>query len=183
MLKIQRHGSEFTVTNPANGKQEEMVNIVFIEEGRSGAQAGLSDSSDFLDLVVGKSTGLSQTRTHTQPVKRATIGDFPVGKTFETGHINRELYTTPQMRGQENVSPRMIDGQPTYFKTWLSDTPKPDVDRRISINIVADKMPELFIGARPSAAQVKITKLVAQPSYAQTSEAVPEAQGTLLTEA
>lgn len=171
MITVKSHNGISIVKNPAKpGEQTRMVNVVFQEEGRGGASESISASGAFLDTIMGKQTGLHMTRTHTQPVLETTIGDFPVGKTIENGFINRELYSTPQLRQQESVPARMIDGRPTYFKTWLSNQPSSDVDRRISNDILVDKNPDLFFKARVGGAEVvRVTAPVeVEPIHAET---------------
>lgn len=133
MLKVISHGAKIRVKNPARANEEtDMINVVFQEEGRSGGDTTMSSSSAFLSKVAGGiSVGLTNVRTHTHPVKADQIGAFPVGADIP-GYINRAMYSTPQMRQQESVYSRMIDGKPTYFKTWLEEVPKDDIDHRMS---------------------------------------------------
>lgn len=138
MIRVLRHGDTIAVTNPATGDEQTMINVVFIEEGRSGANAALAGSSDLLSKLVGEDVGLEQFRVHTQPILATKIQHFPVDATFP-GHINRGLYSTPQMRQQIDKEARMIDGLPTYFTTWLSEKAEEDVDKR-DRNPVANPM-------------------------------------------
>lgn len=157
MLKVLRHGNSITVKNPITLQESHMINVVFTEEGRSGADATMSATNNFLDKIVGETTGLGQTRVHTQPVLASTIDKFPVGKEIE-GHINRELFSTPQIRQHMGVAPRMVSGRPTYFKTWLSDEALPDVDFRLDNDVIADKNPDLIFSAKVGAAEVQVTE-------------------------
>lgn len=156
MIRVLKHGNKITVTNPVTGAKTTMINVVFAEDGRTGADVSMSNSSSFLDRVLGKQIGLPQTRVHTHPVIEDAIGDFPVGKELSGGHINRELYSTPQLRQQSEVPARMIDGKPTYFKTWISDSILPDVDKRISSDVLAAHAPDIFFKSKVGAAEVVI---------------------------
>lgn len=153
MLKVQRHGSKTRVRNPATGEWQDMVNIVFVEEGRDGAVGSISNSSKFLDRVLGKQTGLRQLRTHTQPVLASEADDFPIGKEIE-GHINRVLYSQPQMRQQQNVVGRMVDGKPTYFITELDQVSKDDRDERVKNETLALINPQILRDAGVGVAEV-----------------------------
>lgn len=160
MIKVQRHGNKISVRNPITGKETTMVVIVFVEQGRSGGDSEMSDSSLFLDSLVGGKTGLDSIRTHSHPVREDQAAKFEVGKEFP-GHINRKLYTTPQLRSQENVESRMIDGQPTYFKTFISDTAQPDVDLRVSNDALMSARPDLLFKSRVGGTDVRIIEAVA----------------------
>jgi len=145
IVKVHRHGDTFATMNPATGEWQEMVNVVFVEEGRQGVNRTLSDTSDYLSQMMGEDVGLKNTRTHTQPVKKEAIdkGLFPVG--FEMpGYINREMYSTPQMANQQDKIPRVVDGKITYFKTSIEATPKDDADYRIAVANV-DIVPQELI--------------------------------------
>lgn len=154
MIKILRHGALIVVSNPVDGSEQTLRNIVFVEEGRAGADRTLSDSNAFLNKLMGKQVGLSQLRTHTQPVLVSEVGAFVVGREFQ-GHINREMHSTPQMRQQEDVGARLIDGKPTYFKTWLDGTMKDDVDYRMSNETLVSIAPQFLLRARIGGAIVK----------------------------
>jgi hypothetical protein len=133
MIKVLDHGAKTRIKDPVTGKWNEMINVRFIEEGRSGGNVQMSESTSFLDSVMGEQTGLATRRIHTHPVLASKIDLFPVGKTLP-GHINRNLYSTPQLRQQEGVDARMIDGKLTYFTTYLSSKPEADRDSRWSIS-------------------------------------------------
>jgi hypothetical protein len=120
MIKVLRHGNRIEVTNPVTGEKSDLTNVTFVEEGRGGANMALTESSNFLDALIGEATGIPQQRVHTQPVKTSLIDKFKVGMEIPNAHINRELHSLPQMRQQESVPARLIDGKPTYFKTYLS---------------------------------------------------------------
>src|SRR5687768_15318960 len=100
MVKVHEHGNVYEVQNPLTKQWTRMINVIFIEEGRSGANKGLSDTSDFLSKLVGQQVGLDQIRTHTHPVKADLIGSFPIGMEMD-GFINREMYSVPQMNSQQ----------------------------------------------------------------------------------
>lgn len=169
MIKVQRHGRSFAVKNPATGKETDMINIVFVEEGRKGANSSLSGSSNFLSSVIGEDIGLEQTRTHTHPVLLKAIGKFPVNKEFP-GHINRELHSIPQMRQQEGIEARAIDGRPTYFKTWIEEKAVDDVDKRMSNELLLSVSPALVFNARAGGAEVRILSEAAELNLDQLVE-------------
>lgn len=154
MIKVIKHGNKNIIVNPSNGQETEVINVVFAEEGRKGGNGLMSDTSAFLDRVAGESTGLSQIRVHTHPVRADKIGYFPVGKTMP-GHINRSMYSTPQLTQQENVSSRMIDGRPTYFTTYISDSPEEDRDLRMSNEVLLHVNPNGFLTSRVGSAEVR----------------------------
>lgn len=158
-IKVLRHGDTIAVTNPVTGKEQVMVNVTFMEEGaRGGADAQMSETSDFLSEIVGQEVGLQTLRIHTHPVLRDKIELFPVGSNFP-GFINRGMYSTPQLRQQENVAPRMIDGRPTYFKTWIGRAAEADVDKRIDNDVLVDKSPGSVFGAQIGATQSRVVSI------------------------
>ena len=125
-----------------------MVNVTFVEEGRQGANHQVADTSALLDRLIadelgGDTTGLRQLRIHTQPIREDKIHLFPIGREFNA-FITRALYSTPQLRQQEHVRPRMIDGRPTFFLTWLADNQEDDKDNRLSNDVLASIHPEYF---------------------------------------
>lgn len=139
MVTVFGHGDTFATKDPSTQAWTEMINVVFIEKGRDGVNKTLSDSSRALAEVTGVGDmGLDNTRTHTQPVKSDKIGEFPIGKEFDL-HINREMWSVPQMANQENKVPRIIEGKLTYFKTSLSRIPEEDKDYR-TINVPTEEM-------------------------------------------
>lgn len=127
MLKILRHGALRRVSNPSDGSETLLRTVVFQEEGRTGANLTLASSTNFLNNLLGRNVGLKTTRTHSQPVLDSEIGLFPVGQTIP-GHINRKIFSVPQMDQQENVEPQMVNGKPVFFVTYLDDEIKDDVD-------------------------------------------------------
>jgi hypothetical protein len=131
MIKVLRHADTISVQNPVTGVWQDMVNVVFSEEGREGANKSMSETSDYLSQLVGQQAGLSQIRVHTHPVNKELIdgGQFAVGSEWP-GHINRELHSNAQMNNQVDRAPRMIDGLPTYFKTKIGPNPEEDKDYR-----------------------------------------------------
>lgn len=156
MLKVLRHGNKTSVKNPIDGTFQEMVNVVFIEEGRSGGNSSMSDTSSFLSKISGGGdVGLATQRTHTHPVKADKIDLFPLGKKFP-GHINRRLFSTPQIRQQENVYSRMVDGKPTYFVTEIGEVEKEDLDLRMSNDTLVQISPDYFRNTRTGTAEVNI---------------------------
>lgn len=180
MLRVIRHGNKISVTNPANGSVSEMTNVVFQESGRSGAISSMSGSSDFLSRITGQNVGLDQVRIHTHPVKSDKIDLFPVGKEIP-GHINRTLYSTPQLRQQENVYSRMVDGKPTFFTTSLDENELPDRDLRMDNSDLAKVSPESFKKTRVGAAETTIIEQainLALSNEEEEAETVGAAAGT-----
>jgi hypothetical protein len=157
MIKVKEIGDFVNVQNPTNGEWTKMINVVFTEEGRAGANSAMAETNAFLNAVLGEQTGLSQVRTHTQPLLPHAAEKLKVGDELP-GHINRELYSTPQLNQQQGVDARMVDGQPTYFVTKIEQEPKDDVDRRMDINIIAQHNPSAIFNARVGVANVKREK-------------------------
>lgn len=157
-IKVLKHGRRETVANPVNGEKTEMITVVFTEEGRSGGNAQMSDTSAFLSQLTGTNSGLDNIRVHTHPVKAELIDKFPVGKTL-AGFINRNLYSTPQTRQQEAVRPRMIDGRPTFFTTYISANAEKDRDLRVSNEALMRSNPEYFFSATTSTALVEVLEV------------------------
>jgi hypothetical protein len=174
MVKVLRHGNTIRVKDPATGKTTVLTDVTFVEEGRSGANKSLSTSNDVFSQLFGRNMGLDQRRTHTQPFKQEELINFPVhqdfggesDKTFPF-YINRTMYSTPQMRQQVNVAPRMIDGKPTYFTTAIEAIPAEDADKRDSAEITAKLRPQLWDNAIVGTAEVEILELV-QPTQTRS---------------
>lgn len=162
MVRVFRHGNRIVVTNPVDPAiKTTMVNVTFVEIGRRGANHQVSDTSALLDRLIAdelremglETSGLDQFRIHTQPVRAEVVErSFPVGRQFDAW-INRSLYSVPQLRQQqvntltgEPIRPRMIDGKPTFFLTNMEETPKDDVDARLSNDVLAAIHPEYFSG-------------------------------------
>jgi len=157
MIKVLRHGNRTSTQNPANPTQYTgVITVVFIEEGRPGANEDLARGSDLLSQAVGVPSGLPQVRTHSHPVLATAIGEYPVGKEFPGLFINRKLYSNPQMRQQAEVDARMINGQPTYFVTVIDNKQLPDEDNRLDKNTMARLAPHHFQSARAGAALVNV---------------------------
>lgn len=145
MVEVLRHGDTFVTQDPSTKEWTEMINVVFIEKGRSGVNRTLSESSRVLAEVAGvENVGLDNTRTHTQPVRSDMVKEFPVGTQLPL-HINREMWSTPQMANQEDKVPRIVDGKVTYFKTDLSKTPEEDKDYRTVSLSTTDMVPQELI--------------------------------------
>lgn len=162
MIKVLRHGNTISVQNPVTLEWTEMINVTFIEEGRGGADKGMTETTKFLESITGdQNVGLNQVRIHTHPVMAEKIGLFPVGTEFP-GHINRGLFSTPQIRQQVDKDPRIIDGKPTYFKTWISARPEEDTDLRMDNNVLAGVRPSAVFGGFVSAANVKLVSTNSQ---------------------
>lgn len=164
MIKVIAYGDRILVPNPAKpGQQTEMVNVTFSEEGRPGANQSLSESSDFLSRIAGVQTGLDQLRVHTQPIQVNAVAKFPLGFEIPSLFINRKLFSTPQMRKQENVAPRTIEGRPTYFTTEISDAKKEDVDLRLSNEAIINAQGSILFAARVGATEVRVVR-AAEPA-------------------
>lgn len=154
MIKVLRHGNLSNVENPVTGEITEMITVVFAEEGRVGADKGMSETSAFLSQITGEEVGLNQVRIHSHPVRADKIGFFPIGMEMP-GHINRGLFSTPQIVQQVDKDPRLIDGKPTYFKTWISDKMEEDVDMRMDNNVLMQMNPNSIFGSAVGAARVQ----------------------------
>lgn len=143
MLRIIRHGDELRVQDPVTGQWNDMINVVFMEEGRDGADKGMSDTTAFLTEIAGEQVGITQRRVHTHPVLRSAIanGKFAVDTTIP-GHVNRELYTTAQMANQVGRPPRILNGRYTYFKTLISRVPEDDKDFRVPFEVQDNYVPQ-----------------------------------------
>lgn len=159
MLTVQRHGNRISVENPVTHVKTEMINVIFVEEGRSGAISAMSGSSEFLSRITGASVGLEQLRVHTHPIKADKIDLFPVGKQLP-GHINRKLFSTPQINQQVNVQSRMVEGKPTYFTTFLDEVLKADEDYRMDNADLVKVNPDYFKNSRIGTANVEILEAV-----------------------
>lgn len=180
MITVQRYGNRIIVRNPVNGQDNTMLNVVFVEEGRGGADAGMTESANHLSRITGETVGLSQLRVHTQPILESKIHLFEIGKQFP-GYINRGLYSTAQLKRQTDpdVEFRMLDGRPTYFKTWISDTPRPDADFRVSNEVLMTADPAKFMRARVRTAQVATIEYAALPPGAQPLPGAEAVQGVV----
>lgn len=154
MITVQRHGQKRIIVNPANPKEVTVeIPVTFIEEGRGGLNSNLTQSGDLLSEFAGAQVGLNQFRTHTFPVREDQIGKFKVGTELPF-FINRTLTSTPQMRQQENVDARMIDGKLTFVSTRLSRTAEPDEDLRTSLEVMSRINPDAVRRATTGTAQV-----------------------------
>lgn len=180
MIKVLRHGNTISVQNPVTGEWTQMINITFVEEGRAGADKGMSETSAFLSAITGENVGLSQLRTHTHPVVAEKVGLFPIGKEFP-GHINRGMFSTPQIRQQLDKEARIIDGRPTYFKTWIEDRPQDDVDMRIATDVMAAALPSSMFSSNVGAAKVRVDETRREGPQGTTSNT--DTQGTTYTPA
>lgn len=150
MVRVQAHGAKTRIQNPSTGEMQDAINVRFIEEDRQGGGANphLSKSTAVLSQAVGKQVGLPGVRVHTQPILLSQIGEFPVGREFPNLFINRTLYSTPQMEQQEGTAARMLDGQPTYFATFIDTSASEDEDKRLDPSVVAQIDVGLFTNAR-----------------------------------
>lgn len=139
MLTVSRISDPYTTENPVTKEKQRLVNVVFIEKGRGTANRGLDQSSQYLSSLIGEQIGLQGIRSHTEPVLEKFVSKFKVHKEFggiseETfpGHIIREMHSMPVISQQEGKPPQNVDGQPTYFKTTISQNIEDDKDFRIS---------------------------------------------------
>lgn len=164
MIRVLRHGNTISVQNPVTGEWQNMINVTFIEEGRGGADKGMTETTAFLSSVTGEEVGLNQVRIHTHPVLADKIGHFPIDTEFP-GHINRGLFSQPQIRQQVDKDPRIVDGKPTYFKTWISNKPEEDVDMRMDNNVLASMKPSAVFGSNVQAANVRVLESAQQKGF------------------
>lgn len=142
MVRVESISQPEGVRNPQNGQVTPMVKIRFIESGgRAGINKSLSDTSDFLSRAMGENVGLEIIRTHTHAVLAEKAHLFSVGQEI-AGFINRELFSEGQMRQQEGVEGRMIEGKLTYVTTKMEDLAKDDLDHRKDEALVAQMNPE-----------------------------------------
>lgn len=148
MIKVTKHGRREQVLNPSTGVWQDMTVVTWQEYGRGTTNKQLSNTSDYLSSLVGENVGFEGVRTHSQLVPTDKLKLFPVDKDFP-GHINRILWSEPQMGQQENVDAQIVDGKPTYFTTVISGRPEEDVDMRVSLELIYSKNPSaLFNGSR-----------------------------------
>lgn len=165
MIKVLRHGNTISVQNPVTGEWQNMINVTFIEEGRGGADKGMTETTAFLSSITGEEVGLNQVRIHTHPVIADKIGHFPLGAEFP-GHINRGMFSTPQIRQQVDKDPRIVDGRPTYFKTWISNKAEDDVDMRMDNNVLAQMKPSAVFASNVQAANVRVLESAQEKGFA-----------------
>jgi hypothetical protein len=156
MLKVLRHGNTIEVQNPVTGEWNQMINVTFIEEGRGGADKAMSETTKFLADITGDAgVGLNQVRIHTHPIMSDKIGLFEIDKEFP-GHINRGLFSTPQIQQQVDKPARIVDGKPTYFKTWISEKAEDDQDLRVDNNVLLASNPAKLFQSQVGAANVRV---------------------------
>lgn len=155
MVTVTGHGKRFQSQNPAKPVEWTWQRVViFTEEGRIETGRSINRSSAALSAVLRKAIGLKTVRTHSQPIPEDQMGDFQVG-TVHNLFINRALYSTAQMRAQENVTARMYEGNMTFFVTELGTTQLDDRDERLSKETAAKLAPEQFFSARTTVANVR----------------------------
>jgi hypothetical protein len=153
-VKVLSHNDRTSIVNPVNGQVSNMVNVTFIEEGRKGAIDSLASSSDALSDVLGVQMGLTTLRVHTQAIPESELGRVQIGAVIDGLHINRKMFSTPQLPQQVGRAPRMVEGRPTFFTTSLDKTVKDDDDLRISNEALAKIAPWLFTDANVGATKV-----------------------------
>lgn len=157
MIKVLKHLGIIEIDNPAKpGQKTQARKVVFIEEGRGGADQGMNATNEFLSQVTGTKVGLTQVRTHTHPIPLDQMEYFAVGTEFP-GYINRELYSTAQLRAQVGVAARNLQGKSTFFKTTIGSEPLPDQDFRFkTVDANAEFAPETLANSRIGVANVKV---------------------------
>lgn len=154
MVTVTSLGQKRKIQNPANLSEWTEVQIVtFQERGRSGANNSMAESTDALNKVLGVQTGLDTVRTHSHPVRIEVAQGLSVGKEMPL-FINRKMYSLPQLEQQVGAAPRMVNGRPTYFLTYLSDTAQADEDLRLKTEELIAINKDAFSNSRVSAAQV-----------------------------
>jgi hypothetical protein len=169
-VKVLRHGDIRDIKNPVTGKTTRMQNIVFVEEGRTGAVKGMSESTDILNEIAGEQTGLNLLRIHTHPVLVDAVKHYPVGRIIEGVFINRSMWSEAQIRQQAGAIPRMVDGEPTFFTTALSKTPKEDVDmRKTTDQVLKIQGAGAYNNARVQVAQVDLVEAAETAGYGNDS--------------
>lgn len=168
-FEVLKHGALEDSYAPQTGKPTRGRKVTFLEKGRGGAKQTLVDSTNYLNSLTGKQTGLELFRTHTQFIREEELGDFPVGKKFQ-GFINRKMTSLPEMGQQENVLPQRIDGRPTYFQTYLWGTMEEDIDLRMTNEQLIQLKPELILNAITSRARVDIIDEQPTPVLAEVEE-------------
>lgn len=176
MIKVFKHGPIVAIKNPATGKETITQRVTFIEEGRGGANSEMSETTDFLNMVVGAETGLKTVRTHTHSVDYTQIAKFPLNLEIPNGFINRKIYSSPQMRQQENARPQMLNGRPAYFVTFIGNSAQEDKDLRDSNEVLAAINPDLLRNAIVSKAEVRT---VEAPVAAAANAVVAEQEANL----
>lgn len=169
MVTVQSHGERRRIQNPAKPSEWTDVQLVtFAETGRGGANAAMTESSDALSKFLGQESGLTGLRIHTHPVRLEVMDALPVGREVPL-FINRKLFSTPQITQQVDVAPRMIDGKPTYFTTYLSEKAQEDQDLRLSTSELISINPEAYSHAQVGAASVQRVDQMINQSLLSTS--------------
>lgn len=155
VVKIGTQKRTIVSSIPGEPNQDGLA-VTFREYSRGGsANSELSESSDALSRVLGVEAGIKIARTHTQLIPLAAASKLKEGQTLNL-FINRTLVSMAAMKQQVDVPSRMIDGQPTYFVTSLSEEQKPDKDLRMSNETLAHVHPDAFKNVRVGVAEVII---------------------------
>lgn len=178
MVSVLGHGDTTAIRNPLTGKYQEMVNVILVEEGRSGANESMFETSLVLSNYAGKNVGLENFRVHTHPVTPEEAREkFFVGAEINDMFINRKLFSTPQMRQQVNLKPRMVEGRPTFFTTYASDVQKDDVDLRIPNEVLITVRPDYFFDSVVGATDVRVVSSDSRNGVRPTRESGTGNQG------
>lgn len=155
MLKVTGKGKPYDTQDPRSKQWTTLVNVIYEEVGRPTGKFGLVRSTELLDNFFGEATGLPQVRSHTQPMRVEVANKIKVGDEIPNLHINRGLYSLPDIKAQLDVKPRMIGNRPTFFLTWLDDKEADDLDERLPNEVLAQIRPDLFLAATVENAQIR----------------------------
>lgn len=165
MVTVEKHGPLRVIVNPRTGEETREIPVTFVEYGRGGLNSGLNKSQEVLSAFAGANVGLNQARVHTFPIKEEEIHKFELGTVIPNLYVNRKLSSMKQMRQQDNVQARLIDGKLTYVSTSLDTAPLPDIDERVSLETSAQIDPESVRSAITGTASVRT--IATEPEVAQ----------------
>lgn len=170
-VKIVAKSGINTVKNPANDQITRLVNITFVEEGRSGLNKSLSNSTAALASALGikANMGLDTGRTCTVPVAAEEADALTIGQEIPNLHINRTLYSLAAMAQQEGVDAAMINGKPTFVACELSAAPMDDNDQRMDNETLLKINPDAFKNVRHGGGNVT-AETRALPTFMQRAK-------------
>lgn len=151
MITVKEKGDILDVPDPTSNRVTRMQNVVFTETGRTGAQKGIANSANVLSQAIGMEAGLVQTRTHTQPVPIDAAAQLQIGQQIGGVHINRKMTSFPEIRNQVDKAPRWIDGNVTFFTTYLDNSVREDLDERLPLSEMLKFRPDLVAAAKHGA--------------------------------